>query len=266
MYTHNLDPIIIDFGFIALRWYSLAYIFGILIGWWYGKRIIIEKFKFIKNKFEISEFDNLITYLIFAIIIGGRVGYIIFYNPSYYISNPLESLKIWQGGMSFHGALIGVIVATYFFSIKKKIETLFLLDIIACVSPIGIFLGRLANFINGELVGKISTLPWSVVFPNIDMMPRHPSHLYEAMLEGVVLFLIMRFFILNKNYKTGDCAYIFLICYGVLRVFSELFREPDAHIGYFFGLLSMGTILSLIMTILGLTMFYYLRKKNEFRS
>ena len=120
MYTHNLDPIIIDFGFIALRWYSLAYIFGILIGWWYGKRIIIEKFKFIKNKFEISEFDNLITYLIFAIIIGGRVGYIIFYNPSYYISNPLESLKIWQGGMSFHGALIGVIVATYFFSIKKK--------------------------------------------------------------------------------------------------------------------------------------------------
>ena len=213
------------------------------------------------NNSEARVFDDLITYLVISIIIGGRIGYVIFYNFNYYINNPLEIIKIWEGGMSFHGALIGVIIATYFFSIKKKIETLFLLDIIACVSPIGIFLGRLANFINGELVGKISTLPWSVVFPNIDMMPRHPSQLYEAMLEGVVLFLIMRFFIFKKNYKTGDCAYIFLICYGVLRVFSELFREPDAHIGYFFGLLSMGTILSLIMTILGLTMFYYLRKK-----
>ena len=150
MYTHNLDTIIIDFGFIALRWYSLAYIFGILIGWWYGKKIIIEKFEFIKNKFEIGEFDNLITYLIFAIIVGGRVGYIIFYNPSYYISNPLESLKIWQGGMSFHGALIGVIVATYFFSIKSFL-------IIRKIDISSIFPTIIKNIkLNFELVNKFA--------------------------------------------------------------------------------------------------------------
>ena len=162
MFIHNLDPILFDLGFIKLRWYSLAYVFGILIGWWYGKKIIIQKSSNLNNNSETRAFDDLITYLIISIIIGGRVGYVIFYNLNYYIKNPLEIIKIWEGGMSFHGALIGIILGTYIFSKKNKIKVFFFLDIIACVAPIGIFLGRIANFINSELVGKVSDMPWSV--------------------------------------------------------------------------------------------------------
>ena len=263
MFTHSLDPVLIDFGFIAIRWYSLAYIFGILFGWWYGRKLIENRFSIKSEKFNYKDFDDLITYLIFSIIIGGRLGYVIFYNPGYFISNPIDIFKIWEGGMSFHGALIGIVLGTYLFSIKKNLSTLFLLDIIACVSPIGIFLGRIANFINGELVGKISNVPWSVIFPSIDMMPRHPSQLYEALLEGLILFIILRILINKKNYMTGTCSYVFLICYGVFRVFSEFFREPDSHIGYLFNIFSMGTLLSLIMILFGFIIFNFLRKKNE---
>ncbi len=261
MFTHNLDPILIDFGFIAIRWYSLAYVAGILLGWWYGKIIIQKKYQVINESFDVKEFDDLITYLIISIIIGGRIGYVIFYNPQYYISNPIEIFKIWAGGMSFHGAMIGVIVGTYVFSVKRKINTFFLLDIIACVSPIGIFLGRIANFINGELVGKISSVSWGVIFPNVDMIPRHPSQLYEAFLEGIILFLILNFVIFKRNYKVGTCSYLFLIAYGIFRIFSEIFREPDLQLGYLFGLFSMGTLLSLIMIIFGLSIFNSLKKK-----
>ncbi len=263
MFIHNFDPVLFDLGILEIRWYSLAYIFGILIGWWYGKKIIAKRLQISQYKFDVKEFDNLISYLIVSIILGGRLGYIIFYNPHFYLSNPLETLKIWEGGMSFHGGLIGVIIGTYLFSIQKKINTLFLLDIIACVSPIGIFLGRVANFINGELIGKSTSLPWSVIFKSFDTNPRHPSQLYEAVLEGVVLFLIMKSVIFKKNYKFGDCSYLFLIFYGVFRIISEIFREPDLHIGYFFNYFSMGTILSFMMIFFGLVMFYYLRKKNE---
>ena len=183
MFTHNLDPVIFSLGFISLRWYSLAYVLGILIGWWYGKKLISNKSKLLKEKFNLKHFDDLITYLVISIIIGGRLGYVAFYNIQYYLSNPIDILKIWEGGMSFHGALIGIILGTYIFSIRRKIETLFLLDIIACVSPIGIFFGRIANFINGELVGKVSSVPWSVVFPSIDLMPRHPSQLYLSLIH-----------------------------------------------------------------------------------
>ena len=263
MYTHNLDPIFIDFGFIIIRWYSLAYIFGIVIGWWYGKKLINHILKDINLKFNIKEFDDLITYLIISIIIGGRLGYIIFYNLGYYLSNPFDVLKVWEGGMSFHGALLGIIIGTYFFSKKQKVPTFFLLDIIACVSPIGIFLGRLANFINGELVGKVTTVSWGVVFPAIDSLPRHPSQLYEALLEGAVLFLILNSFILRRRYKIGTCSYIFLIYYGIFRIISEFFRQPDPQIGLLFNLLSMGTLLSLLMIIAGIIILNVLRKKNE---
>ena len=191
MFTHSFDPVLVNFGLIEIRWYSLAYIFGILIGWWYGKKIIIKRFIVEKQTFNLKEFDNLITYIVFSIILGGRIGYVIFYNLEYFLSNPLEILKIWEGGMSFHGALIGIIIGTYLFSTKKNIKTLFFLDIIACVAPIGIMFGRIANFINGELVGKVTSLSWSVVFPQIDMLPRHPSQLYEALLEGLVLFFVV---------------------------------------------------------------------------
>ena len=165
--------------------------------------------------------------------------------------------------MSFHGALIGIIIGTYLFSRKRKILTFFLLDIISCVSPIGIFFGRLANFINGELVGKVTNFPWSVIFPLIDAMPRHPSQLYEAVLEGGILFLIMNMIIFKRKYKIGRCSYLFLIYYGVFRVVSEFFREPDPQLGYFFNLMSMGTILSLLMILSGFIIRGIFHKKNE---
>jgi len=263
MFTHNFDPVLIDFGLLTIRWYSLAYIFGILLGWWYGKKIIVKRFELENSKDELKEFDNLITYIIISIIIGGRIGYVIFYNLKYYLNNPIDIIKIWEGGMSFHGALIGIIVGTYLFSSRKNIQTLFFLDIIACVSPIGIFLGRIANFINGELIGKITSVPWSVIFPNIDMQPRHPSQLYEAFLEGIILFLLVNLFIFRKNYIYGTCSFVFLIGYGIVRIISEFFREPDVQIGYFLNIFSMGTILSFIMIIAGVFMLNNLKRKNE---
>ena len=260
MFTHNLDPILINLGFISLRWYSLAYRFGVLIGWWYGKKII-KKFQNKNSNLLADDFDDLITYLIFGIVIGGRVGYVIFYNLNYYIENPLDIIKIWQGGMSFHGALIGIIIGTFFFSYRRDKNALFFLDIIACVSPIGIFFGRIANFINGELVGKISSMPWSVIFPNVDMMPRHPSQIYEAVLEGFILFLIVNFFINKKEYIIGTCSYVFLISYGALRIVSEFFREPDLQLGYIFNIASMGSILSFVMFLSGIAMFYIVKKR-----
>ena len=260
MYTHNLDPVLFDFGFLVIRWYSLAYIFGILIGWYLGKRVILGRFK--NLNFDIKEFDNLITYIIISLLLGGRIGYILFYNFGYYLSNPFDILKIWEGGMSFHGALIGIILGTYWFSIKKDIQTFFLLDIIAFVAPIGIFFGRIANFINGELVGKTTNVFWGVIFPKIDNSIRHPSQLYEAFLEGLVLFVIMNLILFRKNYKIGSCSYVFLIFYGIFRIFSELFREPDAQIGYLFNLISMGTILSFFMILAGTIIFL---KKDDIK-
>ncbi len=255
MYVHNLDPVLFDFGFLVIRWYSLAYIFGILIGWWLGKRIILKRFKSTDFKFEVKEFDNLITYLIISILIGGRIGYVLFYNFGYYLSNPLDVIKIWEGGMSFHGALIGIIIGTHWFSIKKKIPTFFLLDVVSCVAPIGLFFGRIANFINGELVGKTTNVFWAVIFPKIDSSLRHPSQLYEAFFEGAILFIIMNLILLKNNYKTGTCSYMFLILYGIFRIFSEFFREPDYQIGYLFELISMGTMLSLLMILSGIIIF-----------
>ena len=164
--------------------------------------------------------------------------------------------------MSFHGALIGIIFGTFLFSIKRKISSLFLLDVIATVSPIGIFFGRVANFINGELIGKATNASWGILYPSIDMLPRHPSQLYEAFLEGLVLFFILNFYIFKKNYKTGTCSYLFLIYYGIFRIICEFFREPDSHLGYIFNTFSMGTILSFFMILSGLTLFTFV-KKNE---
>ncbi len=260
MYIHDLDPVLINFSFFEIRWYSVAYILGILIGWWVAKKIILFK---IKNKivfFDIKLFDDLISYIIISIILGGRIGYIIFYNLSYYLDNPINIFKIWEGGMSFHGALAGVIIGTYFFSKKTKINTFFFLDIIASVAPLGIFFGRVANFINGELYGKPSDLLWSVIFPKIDMLPRHPSQLYEAALEGVVLFAILIIVILKKNIKIGMCSSLFMVLYGFFRIIAEQFREPDVQIGYLFNLFSMGSILSFAMMLIGLLIFF---KNNE---
>ena len=260
MFTHDLDPVLLDIGIISIRWYSLAYIFGILIGWWYGRVIILKKFYNIEYKLDLKFFDDLITYIIISIILGGRIGYILFYNFEFYFKNPLEIFKIWNGGMSFHGALLGVIVGTLLYAKKNKLKTFLLLDVIACVSPIGIFLGRIANFINGELVGKATSVYWGVIFPKTDNIVRHPSQLYEALLEGIALFFIMNFVINKKNYKIGNCSFMFLIFYGVFRIFSEIFRQPDLQVGYMFGILSMGMLLSIFMIFCG-TILYL--KRND---
>ena len=262
MYTHNLDPVLLDFGIIVIRWYSLAYIFGIVIGWWMGKKLIRHILKNTNLKFKLEDFDDIISYLIISIILGGRIGYVIFYNFEYYMSNPLDIFKVWEGGMSFHGALVGIIIGTYLFSKKKVIATFFMLDIISCVAPIGIFLGRIANFINSELIGKVTNVSWSVIFPLVDALPRHPSQLYEAIIEGIILFLILNIQIFKKKYKIGTSSYLFLIYYGFFRIISEIFREPDMQIGYLFDLFSMGTVLSFFMILSGLVILGIL-KKNE---
>ncbi len=260
MYIHNLDPVLLSIGIIEIRWYSLAYIFGILAGWWLGKKILVFRTKTQNVNIDLANFDNLVSYLIISIILGGRLGYVIFYNPSYYIDNPIDIFKIWEGGMSFHGGLIGVIVGTYIFSYKINTQTFIYLDIIACVAPIGLFLGRIANFVNGELFGKPTNLSWSVIFSKTDNIPRHPSQLYEAALEGVLLFIILISLIYNKNIKTGYCSGLFLILYGFFRILSEQFREPDENIGYIFDLFSMGSFLSSIMIIAGIIILTKIKK------
>ncbi len=196
MIVHNFNPIFIDLGFFQVKWYSIAYIFGIILGWVYAHKII----KIINSKennfirIKTKNFDDLIIYLIIGIILGGRLGYVLFYNFGYYSQNPIEIFKIWHGGMSFHGGLLGVIIATFIFSKLSKNNFFKFTDIISCVAPIGLFLGRIANFINGELYGKVSSMPWSVIFPDVDNIPRHPSQIYEALLEGFVLFFFNKLF------------------------------------------------------------------------
>ena len=265
MFIHNFDPILFDFGIFKIRWYSIAYIIGITVGWWLGKKILDLKIKSLNIEFEVKKFDDLITYLIIAIILGGRLGYVLFYNLGYYSKNPLNILKIWEGGMSFHGALIGIIIATFFFVFMSNISSLLFLDIISCVAPIGLFFGRLANFINSELYGHPSNFLWSVVFPLIDDIPRHPSQLYEAFLEGIILFIILISLVLSKKYKVGLCSSLFLILYGIFRIIAEQFRVPDKQLGYIFDLLSMGVLLSFAMIIGGLIIFIKSKKNEEFK-
>ena len=266
MIVHNFNPILIDLDLFQIRWYSLAYILGIIIGWIYAVKIIKLTTKNIRNFDPVkkSHFDDLIIYLVIGIIIGGRIGYVIFYNLEYYSQNFFEIFKVWQGGMSFHGGLLGVVISTIIFSKKTKTNFFKFTDIVSCAAPIGIFFGRIANFINGELYGKISTLPWAVIFPDGGNVARHPSQIYEAILEGIFLFILINYFALKKQliFKTGFISGIFLILYSILRIFSENFREPDMHLGYFFNYFSLGILLSFITLIAGLLIILSI-KKNE---
>jgi phosphatidylglycerol:prolipoprotein diacylglycerol transferase len=238
-----------------IRWYSLAYIAGIIIGWLLCKKVFIRKS-------DINEkFDDYITYLVIGIIIGGRLGYIIFYNFSYYINNFFDILKVWEGGMSFHGGLIGIIVASILFSKKNNQDSFLYMDLVSLVAPIGIFFGRLANFINSELYGTPTDIPWAVTFIQVDNLSRHPSQLYEAILEGIILFIILMYF-KNKDYleKPGLISGLFLIFYSIFRFFIEFVRVPDEQLGYLIFELSMGQIISLIFFVTGIILFYL---KNE---
>ena len=254
MFTNNFDPVAFSLFAFEVRWYSLSYIFGILFGWFYCKRFLI------KDKVISTLFDDLLTYLIIGIIIGGRLGYILFYNLKYYLNNLLEIFFIWEGGMSFHGGLIGIIIATFIFSKKHNINKYLFLDLISVSAPIGLFFGRIANFINGELIGKATNGNWGVIFPQIDSIPRHPSQLYESFLEGIVLFIIMNLIYFKIKYKNGTVSFAFLFFYGIFRFIAEIFREPDKQLGYLFGSFSMGMLLSLIMIFFSIILFY---KKNE---
>jgi phosphatidylglycerol:prolipoprotein diacylglycerol transferase len=257
MFINNFDPVAFQILSLEIRWYSLAYIFGIIIGWSLCKKILI------KNSDISEKFDDYITYLIIGIILGGRLGYVIFYNFNYYSHNILDIFKIWQGGMSFHGGLLGIILSSIIFAKKNNQDPFEYMDLVSLVAPIGIFFGRLANFINSELYGKTTEVLWSVTFTKVDNLPRHPSQLYEAVLEGTILFLILMYF-RKKNYltKPGLISGLFLIFYSIFRFFVEFFRVPDEHLGYLILNLSMGQIISLIFVTIG-TILFYIKNENK---
>ena len=253
MFINNFDPVALQIFSFEIRWYSLAYIIGIFSGWIVGKRF------FITNSALKQTFDDFITYSILAIILGGRLGYILLYNPKYYFYNFLDIFKIWEGGMSFHGGLIGVILASIIFAKKNNQNPYNYLDVVSIVAPIGIFFGRIANFINSELYGHETNLPWSVKFIQIDNLNRHPSQLYEAIFEGIILFLILIYFRKKGFMKIpGLISSLFLIFYSFFRFVIEFFRVPDEQLGYLYFNLSMGQIMSLTFFIAGI----YLMKKN----
>ena len=257
MFINNFDPVAFQIFSIEIRWYSLAYIFGILIGWLICKKILI------KNTNINEKFDDYITYLIIGIILGGRFGYVLFYNFNYYFNNFFDIFKIWQGGMSFHGGLLGIIIASVLFAKKNNQNPFIYMDLVSLVAPIGIFFGRLANFINSELYGTVSNVPWSVIFVKVDNLTRHPSQLYEAFLEGIILFLLLIYF-RKKNYllKPGTISGLFLIFYSIFRFFVEFYRVPDEHIGYLAFNLSTGQIVSVVFLIIG-TIVFYLKNENK---
>jgi len=256
MFINNFEPVAIQIFSLEIRWYSLAYIFGILFAWMYCKKILI------KDKNTSKLFDDLISYLIIGIILGGRLGYVLFYNTKYYLSNPIEIPMIWQGGMSFHGGLLGVLIATIIFANKNNVNKYIFLDLISASAPIGIFMGRISNFINSELYGRKTDVLWSVVFTKVDNISRHPSQIYEAILEGLVLFFIMYSFT-KKDYlrKPGLISSLFLIFYSIFRFFIEFYRVPDEQLGFIFLNLTMGQFISLIFLCFGFYIFS--KKKNE---
>jgi phosphatidylglycerol:prolipoprotein diacylglycerol transferase len=248
-----IDPIIFSIGSFDIKWYAIAYIAGILLGEYYTN-YLVKKFTLPINKIQIQGF---LTWLILGIILGGRLGYVIFYNPIEYFNNPIEILKTWEGGLSFHGAVIGVVISTIIFSRIKKLSFLLLLDLISTSAPIGIFFGRCANFINQELVGRVTDSPLGIIFPGYNE-PRHPSQLYEALFEGLILFCIM--FISTFRYKSilnrGLNSGIAMFCYGIFRIAIENFRDPDTQLGFIFSNITMGQLQTIPLLIVGIFMIY----------
>jgi phosphatidylglycerol---prolipoprotein diacylglyceryl transferase len=261
-----IDPIIFQVGPFALRWYALAYIVGILLAWKYMRRLVLnDRLWDSAPRPTPLELDDFVVWGTLGIILGGRIGYVLLYNPAYYFAHPAEALAVWTGGMSFHGGFTGTIVAMLLFAWKKKLSIWRLFDLAGTAAPIGLFFGRIANFINAELWGRPTDVPWAVIFPGAGPDPRHPSQLYEAALEGLVLFLVIR--LLTHRFKMlrrkGFIAGAFACGYGIARCISELYRVPDAQIGYLSGFLTMGIVLSLPMILIGgAVMIWSLRKAN----
>jgi phosphatidylglycerol:prolipoprotein diacylglycerol transferase len=249
-----ISPILIEIGPFAIRWYALAYIAGLLFGWLYGKKLISDPRLWRTMPGDPILWDDLLVWAAFGVIIGGRLGQVLIYEPEFYATNPLEILKVWHGGMAFHGGLLGAALAIVLFARRHKVPVLAYLDVASAVAPVGLFLGRIANFINGELWGRITDVPWAFVFPNPDAgpFPRHPSQLYEAALEGLLLFLIL--FVatrLGALKRPGLVTGLFGIGYALARSFAELFREPD---GYVLGPITAGMALSLPLLVIGIAL------------
>lgn len=250
----SISPIIFSIGPVAIRWYSMAYLFGIVAGWFLINRNV-KKYDLGLSRANI---EDLVFYLTLGIVVGGRLGYVLFYGGEAFWQNPLLIFEVWKGGMSFHGGVLGVIAATYWFSRRINYSFLRLTDLIVLYAPIGIFCGRIANFINDELWGRISDVPWAVKFPSGGYWPRHPSQLYEAFFEGIVMFVVLNVLWQFKwvRERKGIVSALFVMLYGIFRMFLEQFREPDAQMGFFFGHFTMGQILSLPLVILGLAVIY----------
>lgn len=251
----TLDPVALEIGPITIRWYALAYLAGFILGWRYslwltGKRGGLP---------TAQHMDDFLTWAVLGVILGGRIGFVLFYNFDYYLANPLEALKIWHGGMSFHGGLLGVVAATILFSRQNGINPFALGDVLACVVPIGLFFGRIANFINGELYGRVTDVSWAIVFPGGGPLPRHPSQLYQAVLEGLVLLVVMAFLARRRRLidRPGVMTGIFLIGYGLVRFGVEFFRQPDIQLGFLVLGLTMGQLLSIPMILIGIGVIFW---------
>ncbi len=254
MYIHELNPIAFSLFNFKIYWYSLSYLFGFVFSYYYVKFVLNKDF--VNMDFKI--FEDFIGWAVLGVIFGGRIGYVIFYNLNFYLENPIEILKIWQGGMSFHGGLLGVILSIFFFSKSKKINFLDLLNLVSSCAPIGLFLGRLANFVNRELIGRPTNSDWGVIFFENDVL-RHPSQIYEAIFEGLIIFFVIFYIIKKKYYRFLNISSLFLIMYGIFRFTIEFYREPDSHLGFIFMNISMGQLLCLPMILIGSI---FLRKKN----
>jgi phosphatidylglycerol:prolipoprotein diacylglycerol transferase len=259
----DFDPILISIGPFAIRWYALAYVGGILLGWWLARRIAADaKLWSGPPPIRPIDVDDVIVWVALGIVLGGRIGYVLFYQPAYFAAHPLELFALWRGGMSFHGGFLGAVLALALFAWRRSIPVLSMLDLAAIVTPIGLFLGRLANFVNGELWGRVTDVPWAFVFPHAGPAPRHPSQLYEAALEGLLLFAVLLAATRRGGLaRPGLIGGLFVAGYGLTRILGEFFREPDAHIGYLPGGLTLGMVLSAPMIVAGAITILYARRR-----
>ena len=255
----DIDPVAIAIGPIAIRWYALAYIAGIVLGWRAALKLCDRPPKTVTR----AQIDDFIVWITIGVVVGGRLGYVLFYKPGFYLFQPWEILFVWHGGMSFHGGMLGVVIAIFAFARTYRLNPLPLADICTTVIPIGLFFGRIANFLNGELWGRPSDGPWAMVFPHGGPLPRHPSQLYEAGLEGIALGVVM--FVLSWGLgwrqRPGQVSGAFLAGYGVARIIGELFREPDAHLGFLLAGITMGQVLSAPMILIGLWLIWWARRR-----
>jgi phosphatidylglycerol---prolipoprotein diacylglyceryl transferase len=264
----NIDPVLVSIGPFAIRWYALAYIIGILGGWFYARAIVrSQKLWGGPAPLTVTDYDDFILWVTLGIILGGRIGYVLFYNPSYFVDHPAEIIQLWKGGMSFHGGFLGCVAAVVLFAWRRGIPWLSLGDITCAVAPIGLFLGRLANFINAELWGRVTDVPWAMVFPGAGPLPRHPSQLYEAVLEGLVLLVVLALLMrAGALRRPGSIIGVFALGYGVARFVCEFFREPDTQLGFFWGGLTMGMLLSLPLMLAGIAFLRAARRARPLQA